>query len=48
MMLWGAETVGEAGQTGLLENIKNMYVDFFTFTLKGNAHKTEEKVRLTG
>ena len=33
----GAETVGEAGQTGLLENIKNMYVDFFTFTLKGNV-----------
>lgn len=33
----GAETVGEASQTGLLETIKNIYVDFFGFTLKGNV-----------
>lgn len=33
----GAESVGTAIQTGLLENIKNMYVDFFSFTLKGNV-----------
>ncbi len=33
----GAETVGAANQTGLLENIKHMYVDFFAFTLKGNV-----------
>lgn len=33
----GAETVGTGNQAGLLETIKNMYVDFFGFTLKGNV-----------
>lgn len=33
----GAESVGTVNQAGLLENIKNMYADFFAFTLKGNV-----------
>lgn len=33
----GAESVGAVNQVGLLENIKNMYADFFAFTLKGNV-----------
>lgn len=33
----GAESVGTANQAGLLESLKNLYVDFFAFTLKGNV-----------
>jgi hypothetical protein len=33
----GAENVGAANRAGLLEIVKNMYMDFFAFTLKGNV-----------
>ena len=33
----GAENVGAANHAGLLDSIKNMYADFFAFTLKGNV-----------